>query len=547
MRKSWKTVDVKLVKMGILPQGRSIRACRMFCRRHGIVFPGKKIIDENDELIKLLDERYSPKQTKGTEMKKQENKRPPMGPSTMDVKIKDIVENPNNPRTNIESIEDLKASIKANGLLQPIVVRINNKNKFEVMAGSRRFAACKELGLEKIPCTIFHDIDDDKAYEIATTENIVRENMNAVDEANAVQKLFAQGKSRIEIGAMFGKSARWAEGRRRIAELGGKAMEYLAAGKINLGHAEVLTMCPAEDVEKYLNAATYRTPEDLKNEIMNAKPLLERAPFDAKKVCKHCENRSDMQTDLFGDVQCCYCLDKECFEKQVAKKAEEIRKDYIKQGFEEVPEDDVDKAEYGYGDYLDAETDDEDEKETIEKLKSEGAKPMFWVDDKKADHGLVYLLTRNEDTNYSDDDDHGDPVDTNSWTFIINHMDWKRRDKVKKEASAEEKRIVADKIQSVFGLMTKTAKAFILEICNREYEDENGDTETYLKHQSEASCDFLEEVADSLVSEWSGVNDDIREFLEMDSREDFERRAAEAIGDEETEEPENEESTEDKD
>lgn len=545
MRKSWKTVDVKLVTMGILPQGRSIRACRMFCRRHGIVFPGKKIIDENDELIKLLDERYSPKQTKGTEMKKQENKRPPMRPATMDVKIKDIVENPNNPRTNIESIEDLKASIKANGLLQPIVVRINNKNKFEVMAGSRRFAACKELGLEKIPCTIFHDIDDDKAYEIATTENIVRENMNAVDEANAVQKLFAQGKSRIEIGAMFGKSARWAEGRRRIAELGGKAMEYLAAGKINLGHAEVLTMCPAEDVEKYLNVATYRTPEDLKNDIMNAKPLLERAPFDAKKVCKHCENRSDMQTDLFGDVQCCYCLDKECFEKQVAKKAEEIRKDYIKQGFEEVPEEDVDEAEYGYGAYIDAETDDEDEQKTIEKLKSEGVKPMFWVNVKKADHGLVYHITQNEDENYSDDDDHGDPVDTNSWTFIINHMDWKRRDKVKKAASAEEKRIVADKIQSVFGLISNTAKAFILEICNSEYEDENGDTETYLKHQSEASCNFLEEVADSLVSEWSGVNNDIREFLEMDSREDFERRAAEAIGDEETEEPENEDSTED--
>lgn len=533
MRKSWKTVDVKLVAMGILPQGRSIRACRMFCRRHGIVFPGKKIIDENDELIKLLDERYSPKQTKGTEMKKEtpnENLRI--------INIASIDENDDNPRTRIENVEDLKASIKANGLLQPIVVRGKQPNKhWKVVAGSRRFKACKELGLDAIPCIVI-DADDAKAYELATTENIVRENMNAVDEANAVQKLFAQGKSRIEIGAMFGKSARWAEGRRRIAELGGKAMEYLAAGKINLGHAEVLTMCPAEDVEKYLDVATYRTPEDLKNDIMNAKPLLERAPFDAKKVCKHCENRSDMQTDLFGDVQCCYCLDKECFEKQVAKKAEKIRKDYIKQGFEEVPEEDVDEAEYGYGDYLDAETDDEDEQKTIEKLKSEGVKPMFWVNVEKADHGLVYHLT-------GSDDEQREPEDTNSWTFIINHMDWKRRDKVKKAASAEEKRIVADKIQSVFGLISKTAKAFILEICNREYEDKNGDTETYLKHQSEASCDFLEEVADSLVSEWSGVNDDIREFLEMDSREDFERRAAEAIGDEETEEPEDEDSTED--
>ena len=535
MYKPWKTIDIKFIKMGILPQNRSVRACRVFCMRNGIDFPGKKVIDENESLIERLDQKYS-QQPKGIEMKKETHNE-----NLRIINVASIDENDDNPRTRIENVEDLKASIKANGLLQPIVVRGKQPNKhWKVVAGSRRFKACKELGLDAIPCIVI-EADDAKAYELATTENIVRENMNAVDEANAVQKLFAQGKSRIEIGAMFGKSARWAEGRRRIAELGGKAMEYLAAGKINLGHAEVLTMCSAEDVEKYLNVATYRTPEDLKNDIMNAKPLLERAPFNAKKVCKHCENRSDMQTDLFGDVQCCYCLDKECFEKQVAKKAEEIRNDYIKQGFEEVPEEDVDEAEYGYGDYLDAETDDEDEQKTIEKLKSEGVKPMFWTNVKKADHGLVYHITQNEDENYSDDDDHGDPVDTNSWAFIINHMDWKRRSKVKKEASAEEKRIVADKIQSVFGLISKTAKAFILEICNCEYEAENGDSETYLKHQSEASCNFLEEVADSLVSEWSGVNNDIREFLEMDSREDFERRAAEAIGNEETEEPENDE------
>ena len=545
MYKPWKTIDIKFIKMGILPQNRSVRACRVFCMRNGIDFPGKKVIDENESLIERLDQKYS-QQSKGIEMKK-ENKRPPMGPSTMDVKIKDIVENPNNPRTNIESIEDLKASIKANGLLQPIVVRINNKNKFEVMAGSRRFAACKELGLEKIPCTIFHDIDDDKAYEIATTENIVRENMNAVDEANAVQKLFAQGKSRIEIGAMFGKSARWAEGRRRIAELGGKAMEYLAAGKINLGHAEVLTMCPAEDVEKYLNAATYRTPEDLKNDIMNAKPLLERAPFDAKKVCKHCENRSDMQTDLFGDVQCCYCLDRECFMKNVKKEAEYWRKKFLKDGLEEVSEDDFKFAKFEWDGYVSTSSEDEDDSEFVKECIAKNMKPKFWVDNETAEWGHVF---RREGYEGEDDDENQDTeenVDTNSWTFIISNMDCNRRNKVKEEASAEEKRIVADKIQSVFGLMTKTAKAFILEICNREYEAENGDTETYLKHQSEASCDFLEEVADSLVSEWSGVNNDIREFLEMDSREDFERRAAEAIENDEPKETENKDSTEDDD
>lgn len=96
-----------------------------------------------------------------------------------EIPVSKIRENPNNPRSEIGSVEDLKASINANGLLQ----------------------------------------------------NIVRENMTAVDEANAVAKLFAQGKSRTEIGAMFGKSARWAEGRRKIVELGDKAMKLLAAVK----------------------------------------------------------------------------------------------------------------------------------------------------------------------------------------------------------------------------------------------------------------------------------------------------------------------------
>lgn len=109
------------------------------------------------------------------------------------IAVDNIHDNDDNPRTRIENVEDLKASIKANGLLQPIVVRGNQTNKhWKVIAGSRRFKACKELGLAAIPCIVI-DSDDAKAYELATAENIVRENMTAVDEANAVSKLFAQG------------------------------------------------------------------------------------------------------------------------------------------------------------------------------------------------------------------------------------------------------------------------------------------------------------------------------------------------------------------
>ena len=245
--------------------------------------------------------------------------------SLKEIEVNKIRENPNNPRSVIDSVDDLKASIRNIGLLQPIAVRWKD-GSYEVVAGSRRFRACKELRLKTIPCKVLPIIGDDMAYELATAENLVRENMTAVDEANAVAKLFAQGKSRTEIGAMFGKSARWAEGRRKIVELGDKAMKLLAAGEINFGHAEVLTMCNPEDVNKWLRNAVRQTPEALKNAIMNEKPLLERAPFDAKKICRNCEKRSDEQKDLFGDVQCCYCLDRECFEGFVKKEADRIRK-----------------------------------------------------------------------------------------------------------------------------------------------------------------------------------------------------------------------------
>ena len=463
---------------------------------------------------------------------KKDTKRPAMGPHTMDVPTKYIRENKNNPRTRIESVEDLKASIKASGLLQPIAVRITGKNEFEVIAGSRRFQACKELGLEKIPCIVFHDIDDEKAYELATAENIVRENMTAVDEANAVAKLFAQGKSRTEIGAMFGKSARWAEGRRRIVELGDKAMEYLAAGKINLGHAEVLTMCDPNDVNNYLENARWETPESLKNRIMNQKPLLERAPFNAKTACKNCEKRSDCQRDLFDDVQNAYCLDRECFSGKVMNEAERIRKKYIADGFEEVPADKKYDAIHGWSGWYDSDTEDESERDIIAKLAEDGAQPMFWIDEDTAEHGLVWCdrSLAFDDEEDADEEAEETPVDKDSFAYKFSRLDYEKRNKVKECASKEEMRIVADKMKAVFGNIRNETKAFILSAMDISFEDEDGNERSYLTAYYKASEDFLEKIAEKLtVENYNGLDDDIREYFEMDSRETFEQDAYEYV------------------
>jgi hypothetical protein len=158
------------------------------------------------------------------------------------------------------------------------------------------------------------------------------------------------------------------------------------------------------------------------------------------------------------------------------------------------------------------------------------------VNEKTAEWGQVF---RHEGYGNEDGDD-GDEdgteplvnkeVDPNSWEFVMDHFDYKRREKIRHAASKEEKRIIADKLKAVFGLISTTAKAFILAALGRVYEDENGNQETYLKHQHDASANFLDEVADEIVNWYDGVNDDIREFLEMDSREEFERNANALIG-----------------
>ena len=448
--------------------------------------------------------------------------------SLMEMPLSKIRENPNNPRSVIDSVDDLKASIRNSGLLQPIAVRWKD-GCYEVVAGSRRFRACKELRLKTIPCKVLPQIGDDMAYELATAENLVRENMTAVDEANAVAKLFAQGKSRTEIGAMFGKSARWAEGRRKIVELGDKAMKLLAEGKINLGHAEVLTMCQPDDVDNWLSFASWKSPEDLKRAIMNEKPLLERAPFDAKKVCKNCEKRSDEQKDLFGDVQCCYCLDRECFEGNVKKEADHWRKKFTKEGLEEVPKDQFYSAKNEYNGWFDTCSEDEEKRELTKKFIAEGKKPMFWVDDSTAEWGHVFR-DKTYDDDIDDDNTGNEAEDPNSWDYAIRHMDYDRKCEVKRLASISEKAILHTKMKETFGNIQRTAKAFILEILECSCENENGDLETYLKHPFDAEDKFLDEIADNICSDWDGANSDIREYFGMDSREEFERAANDELG-----------------
>ena len=310
-----------------------------------------------------------------------------------------IDENPQNPRSEIGDVSDLEASIKAHGLLQPITVRPVGK-RFEVVAGSRRFEALKKLGYKSIKCEV-RELTDQKAFEIATTENVSRKNMSAADECTAVAKMLEDGADIHTIAARFGRHPRWVIGRANMAKLGENAMDLLRDGKITLGHAEVLTMATKDDdVEALLDRATCLTPDALKNEILAGHKNLSKANFDYKKICANCPKQSIKDQDIFGDVDESYCLDGKCFCEQVAKRVAEIRADFERSGFKECPE----KEEWDFRHFNwewisseDAENADEEIQKKVKWLRENGKHPYYMIDESDASYEFKWNLQEYEE------------------------------------------------------------------------------------------------------------------------------------------------------
>ena len=415
--------------------------------------------------------------------------------------------NPNNPRTRIDDVSDLVASIKENGLMQPITVRWTHKNDkngiptgYEVIAGSRRLTACKQLGIEKMPC-IIKTCDDAKAFELATTENLVRENMTAVDEAVAVKKLFDEGKSRIEVAAIFGKSAKWAEGRKRIASLGDKALKYLAEGKITLGHAEVLSLCDEENVEKWLDTAKWKKPEELKRDILNReRKLLSNSPFNWRKDCAHCPKRSDCQRDLFDDVEDVYCLDSDCYATMITKECARAEKEFKKAGYEAVSDEDLNAAKFHYAGWVAADTEREDEKEAIAKLKEAGFKPKFWIDTDTAQRGLSY----NERWIESEADEDDSEEENDNVPECLKDLDYGDQEEVEDIAEQMEKddlrKAVAEFVDTHFGSQNEQ---FTIDMANflcmrEEWFESTSETIENNNNQETAVQVITDHIVDSL-------------------------------------------------
>ena len=142
-----------------------------------------------------------------------------------------------------EALEQLSASIMENGLLQPILVREYGDGRYQIIAGERRFRACKLAGLTEIPAIIL-ERDDKKVAEIALIENIQRENLNPIEEALGYRALAEEyDMTQEEISIKVGKSRSAITNTLRLLDLPDEILTLVATGELSAGHARTLLGC----------------------------------------------------------------------------------------------------------------------------------------------------------------------------------------------------------------------------------------------------------------------------------------------------------------
>ncbi len=171
--------------------------------------------------------------------------------ATKDVPTGQLHPNPRQPRHHFddETIQELADSIKTNGLLQPILVRRHPErpSEYEIVAGERRWRAAQLAQLHQVPVVI-RDLDDSQALELALVENLQRQDLSPLEEAEAFQRLMDEYNHRQEdLAGMLGKSRSFVANSLRLLTLPDGVKAALEAGKLTAGHARALVN--AEDAE----------------------------------------------------------------------------------------------------------------------------------------------------------------------------------------------------------------------------------------------------------------------------------------------------------
>ena len=200
------------------------------------------------------------------------------------------------PRTHMDeaSLNELAASIRVQGVIQPILVRAIGESRYEIIAGERRWRAAKIAGLNDVPVVI-RDVPDQAALAMALIENIQREGLNPLEEANGIQRLIDEFKlTHQEAADAVGRSRTATTNLLRLLNLNAEVQTLVFDGKLDMGHARALLSLAAADQIRLANKVadeglSVRATEQLVQEILNPPPQPEprvtaRVPRDVQRL-----------------------------------------------------------------------------------------------------------------------------------------------------------------------------------------------------------------------------------------------------------------------
>ena len=213
------------------------------------------------------------------------------------INISQIIPNPSQPRKNFKDgeLKELSLSIKNQGLIQPIIVKPTTDNQFQIIAGERRWRASQLNGMHEIDCVV-KDLDDINVLEAALIENIQREDLNVIEEANAYKGLIEiKGINNENLAKLIGKSSSYVSNILRLLELDIEIQEMVISGDLSMGHARALIGVPdaikkaKEIIEKKLSV---RQVEKITSEFKKNKP---------KKIAKD-PNIIDLEKELSDKI-----------------------------------------------------------------------------------------------------------------------------------------------------------------------------------------------------------------------------------------------------
>ncbi len=205
--------------------------------------------------------------------------------------LNDIKPNDNQPRKvfHSEKIEDLANSIKEHGVIQPIVVRKTDLG-YEIVAGERRWRAAREAGLKEVPC-IIRELSDEQNMLFAIIENMQREDLNPIEEAEGLEKMIETfGLTQEEVSKSVGKSRPYITNLLRLLKLPKEIQEMISNGDITTGHGRALIT--VENTKRQIEIA-----KKIKEEGMSVRKI-EALASDKKKIKGKPAKRARKDADI---------------------------------------------------------------------------------------------------------------------------------------------------------------------------------------------------------------------------------------------------------